>query len=181
MYNNCPSHWPFGLRFGSAAVHVLGLRVWIPLGAQMSLSCRYYVCCQVQVPALGWSLAQRSPSVCGVSECGVSERDRVASIIGRPWPTRGCCALGGGINNRTITNLRSSQETKCFSVKYAVTFHRKTSSWHNHEAQQDNLNLNVMPSKTNQKPYDTYFCNWWSLPHRFELLGFQFIDVSISD
>jgi hypothetical protein len=26
------------------------------------------------------------------TECGVSECDRVASIMRRPWPTRGCCA-----------------------------------------------------------------------------------------
>ena len=27
--------------------------------------------------------------------CGVSERDREASTVRRPWPTRGCCAMGG--------------------------------------------------------------------------------------
>jgi hypothetical protein len=32
------------------------------------------VCCQVQVSATGWSLVQRSPAECGVSEC-----DREAS------------------------------------------------------------------------------------------------------
>jgi hypothetical protein len=32
------------------------------------------VCCQVEVSATGWSLAQRSPTDCGVSEC-----DREAS------------------------------------------------------------------------------------------------------
>ena len=52
--------------------------------------CRYLVnvvCCQVEVPALGWSLLQRSPT-----ECGVCERDREAGII-RPWQTRDCCAM----------------------------------------------------------------------------------------
>jgi hypothetical protein len=49
------------------------------------------VCCQVEVSAWGWSPVQRSPTVCGVSEC-----DSEASIMWRPWPTRGCCALGGG-------------------------------------------------------------------------------------
>jgi hypothetical protein len=47
------------------------------------------VYCQVKVSAWGWSLVQRSPTECGVSEC-----DRKASIIRRPWPTRGCCAMG---------------------------------------------------------------------------------------
>ena len=30
--------------------------------------------------------------------CGVSERDREASIMRRHWPTRGCCAKGRGTN-----------------------------------------------------------------------------------
>jgi hypothetical protein len=33
----------------------------------MSLAC--VVCCQVEFPATGWSLFQRSPIECGVSEC----------------------------------------------------------------------------------------------------------------
>jgi hypothetical protein len=47
------------------------------------------VCCQVEVSASCWSLFQRSPTECGVSEC-----DREASIMRRPWLTRGCCAIG---------------------------------------------------------------------------------------
>ena len=39
------------------------------------------VCCQGEVPALGWSLVRRSPT-----ECGVSEWDREALITRRPWP-----------------------------------------------------------------------------------------------
>jgi hypothetical protein len=48
------------------------------------------LCCQVEVSATGWSLVQRSPTECGVSEC-----DRVASITRKAWPTptRGCCAV----------------------------------------------------------------------------------------
>jgi len=37
------------------------------------------------------ALAQRSPTECGVSEC-----DRDVSIMIKPWPIRGCCAMGGG-------------------------------------------------------------------------------------
>jgi len=37
------------------------------------------VCCQIEVSASGWSLVQRSPT-----ECGVSERDRAASITKSP-------------------------------------------------------------------------------------------------
>jgi hypothetical protein len=47
-------------------------------------------CCQIEVSASGCSLAQRSPTECGVSEC-----DREASITSRPWPTRGCAASTG--------------------------------------------------------------------------------------
>jgi hypothetical protein len=42
------------------------------------------VCCQVEVSASGRSLIQRSPTECDVSEC-----DREASIMRRPWPTGG--------------------------------------------------------------------------------------------
>jgi len=45
------------------------------------------VCCQVEVSATSRSLVQRSSTECGVSEC-----DREASIMRKPWPTRGCCA-----------------------------------------------------------------------------------------
>jgi len=50
------------------------------------------VCCQVEVSASGWSrwsLVQRSPTDCGVSEC-----DREDSIMRRSWPTGGCYAMG---------------------------------------------------------------------------------------
>jgi hypothetical protein len=40
------------------------------------------VCCQVEVPASGWSLVQRSPTKRGESDC-----DREALIMRRPWPT----------------------------------------------------------------------------------------------
>jgi hypothetical protein len=43
---------------------------------------------KVEVSASGSSLVQGSPTDCGVSEC-----DREASIIRRPWPTRGCRAI----------------------------------------------------------------------------------------
>jgi hypothetical protein len=53
------------------------------------------VCCQVEVSASGRSLMQMSPTGCGVSEC-----DRETSIMRRrPWPTRGCGALGKKIKN----------------------------------------------------------------------------------
>jgi hypothetical protein len=42
------------------------------------------VCCQVEAAASGWSLVQRSPN-----QCGISESDCGDSIM-RPWPIRGC-------------------------------------------------------------------------------------------
>ena len=47
------------------------------------------VCCQVEIPAMGWLLVQRIPTDCGVSEC-----DRKISTPRKPWPTRGCCVMG---------------------------------------------------------------------------------------
>ena len=43
---------------------------------------------QVGVSATGRSFVQRSPTECGMSEC-----DRKASIMRRPWPTRDCCVM----------------------------------------------------------------------------------------
>jgi hypothetical protein len=43
---------------------------------------------QVAASGSGRSVVQRSPTKCRVPEC-----DREASIIWRPWPTKGCCAM----------------------------------------------------------------------------------------
>jgi hypothetical protein len=48
--------WPCTLRHGSAAAPSLGLWVWIPPGAWMSVSLASVVCCQVEVSAMTWSL-----------------------------------------------------------------------------------------------------------------------------
>jgi len=61
--------------------------------SRLKHGCISYVsvmCCQVDVSASSLTLVQRSPT-----ECGVSEYDRVVSIIRRPWPSRGCCAIDG--------------------------------------------------------------------------------------
>jgi hypothetical protein len=111
--------WPRGLRRGSAIFRLLGSWLRIPPGLLLFiwtanvfvpggrgttvrhntqnntyhtklqyLSLVSVMCCQVEVSATGRSLVQRSPTVCGVSECY-----REASIMRRPWPTRGCCAI----------------------------------------------------------------------------------------
>jgi hypothetical protein len=50
----------------SAAAWLLGSRVRIPLRAWMFVSCVSMLCCpvQVEVSETGWSLVQRSPTVC---------------------------------------------------------------------------------------------------------------------
>jgi hypothetical protein len=58
------------------------LRVRILLGLRTSV---YSECCVLsgRRQCYGWSLAQRSPTNCGVSEC-----DSEASIMRRPWPNK---------------------------------------------------------------------------------------------
>jgi hypothetical protein len=65
------SQWPRGLRRGSAASRLLGLRVRILPRAWMSVCCE---CCVL----LGRGLCDGSPTECGVSEC-----DREASSMRR--------------------------------------------------------------------------------------------------
>jgi hypothetical protein len=87
------SQRPRGLRRGSASARLQGLRVRIPLGHGF-LSLVSFVYSQAEVSALSWSLVRRSPT-----ESGASEWDRKTSIMRRPWPIRGCCAIGRGEGN----------------------------------------------------------------------------------
>jgi hypothetical protein len=59
------------------------------------------VCCQVEVSATGWSLVQRSPTECGVSEC-----DREASKNEAIWAPKGLSSHWGG-GGRTSENVMS--------------------------------------------------------------------------
>jgi hypothetical protein len=80
------SQWPHLLRRGSVATRVFWL--WVPIlsRAWLPVSCEY---CVLSDRGLGlWSLVQRSLTECGVSEC-----DRKASIMRKPWPARGCWAM----------------------------------------------------------------------------------------
>ena len=78
--------WPRGLRCGSAAVRSLRLRVRIPPVAWMPVLCENSVLSGRSL-CVDWSLVQRSPTECGVSEC-----DGEASIMRRLWPATGCYA-----------------------------------------------------------------------------------------
>jgi hypothetical protein len=64
-------------RSGSAAARLLGLWGRIPPGALIFVPCKYCVLSD-KVSASGWSLVQRSPT-----ECGVSERDFESSIMSK--------------------------------------------------------------------------------------------------
>jgi hypothetical protein len=80
--------WPRGLRRGSAAVRLLGLRVRIPPGGQECLSAVSVVYCQVEVTVNGRSLVQDYPNECGVSGCdGEASMMRVPGPVGAvaPW------------------------------------------------------------------------------------------------
>ena len=50
----------------------------------MDVSLASVVYCQAEVSATGWSLVQRIPTECGVSEC-----DCEGPIMRSPWATRG--------------------------------------------------------------------------------------------
>jgi hypothetical protein len=94
---NCRSQWPCGLKRGSAAPRLLGLRVRIPPGVWSSVCCE---CCVLSGRGLCVGLITR-PAESYRLWC-VSECDCEASIMRRPWPTGGCLATGVGgclINN----------------------------------------------------------------------------------
>jgi hypothetical protein len=78
------SRWPRYLRCGFAAVRLLGFRVRIP-PRHGRLTLVSVLSCQVEVSETSWSLVQRSPTVCGVSEC-----DREASIHRRRNTDNSC-------------------------------------------------------------------------------------------
>jgi len=60
------------------------------------------VCRQVEVPATGRSLAQRSLTECGMCEC-----DRGNSKVRRPWFTKGCRAMKRIPSAINLTEIQS--------------------------------------------------------------------------
>ena len=70
------------------------------------------VCCQVKVSAAGWSLVQKSPTECGVSECdrGTSYRRPRPTRAVEPWEKKKHRFGVVTISDRTATfHLRSHQ------------------------------------------------------------------------
>jgi hypothetical protein len=73
------------------------------------------------ISASGWSLVQKSPNECGVSEC-----DREASKIRRPWPLGAVApwGRGWGINGYTVavqTNVSSMIQRPYLFINYLYT------------------------------------------------------------
>jgi len=101
----CSSRWPLAC---------MGLRVRIPSGYGY-LYVVSVVYCQVEVCVSSRSLVQRSPTDCGVSEC-----DHEASIMGRPWPNSGCFAV-----DKPTKCIKHKQQYNLFSLTRvsAVMFH----------------------------------------------------------
>ena len=63
------SQWPDGLRCGSAAARLTGLRVRISSGVWMPVSWECCVSCQIQVFATHKSLIHWNSTACVISEC----------------------------------------------------------------------------------------------------------------
>jgi hypothetical protein len=74
------SQWPSGLRRGSTDSCILGLQVRIPPGVWLSVSSK---CCVVR-SVTGRSLAQRSPTDCGVS-LSVTQKFKKMRGAGPRW------------------------------------------------------------------------------------------------
>jgi hypothetical protein len=80
------SQWPHGLKCGSAATQLLGLRVRVPYGAWMSVCCE---CCVLsKVSATGRLLVEGIlPSVVCLIECDIKTSYRMpgATRAVKPW------------------------------------------------------------------------------------------------
>ena len=69
------------------------------------------VCCQAKVSAADRSFIQRGPTA-----FGVSERDREASIMMRPWPTGAAVPGRSGIPHLDKNNIKSNHKlTRVFT------------------------------------------------------------------
>jgi hypothetical protein len=64
------------------------------------------VCCQVEISASCLLLVLMSPIECGVSEC-----DREASIMRRPWPT------GGLLRRKNISHVTRKLRSEKLSCR----------------------------------------------------------------
>jgi hypothetical protein len=99
---------PSGLRRGSTAARLLGLRVLILVGAWMPVL--WVLCCQVEVSATGQYLVQRSPTECSVLLC-VTYKPRARGSPGSRWAV----TPGGGGELEFISGIRVVPPGRAFS------------------------------------------------------------------
>ena len=104
--------WSCGQRFGSATCWDCGLNSRQAHGRLPLVS---VVCCQVEVSVTSWSFIQWSPTECGVSEC-----DRKASIMRRPWLTKGCCAMKKCVVDWYRKQLQDTPTWECLGTWQSV-------------------------------------------------------------
>jgi hypothetical protein len=101
------SQWLRSLTRAHATVRLLELWVQIPPGAWMSVSC---VCYVSSSRGLCVGLITRTESS---TDCGVFEGGCKASIMGRLWPIKGCCAT----EKRYIPHIQESKRRQSQIIK----------------------------------------------------------------
>jgi hypothetical protein len=94
---------------GSAGLNAVGMHKCLPVVSVL--------CCQVEVFASGWSLGQRSPTECGVSEC-----DREVSIMRKSWSIRGWSAI------KRWTQIERQRNLHFQALSIGDTVHRQLCS-----------------------------------------------------
>jgi len=96
----------------SAATPLFGLKSRVPPRTWTSVCCECYVLSVICDLCL-WSLVQKSPNQCGVSEC-----NRETSIMKKPWPTTDCYAIKcAGNHTKRLLKIREHQSNQ-HSPKY---------------------------------------------------------------
>jgi hypothetical protein len=138
------SKWPRGLRRGSAAASLLGLRVRIPPGAWMSVCCEYCVYGEVEVSASGWSLVQRSPTECVFLSVIVKPRKRGAPIprwAAAPQKKRAphnhvrllrACAAGSATRLLRLRPVITSKKKRISHLQWYRDYHYSRYGWRQH-------------------------------------------------
>jgi hypothetical protein len=101
--HGCRSQWPSGIKRGSAAARLLGLRVRILPGG-MDVCLLWELCV---LSGRGLCDGPLTRPACGASQCN---REALAM---RPWPIRGCCAIGGGKKWRRMTSTHEWRALGC--------------------------------------------------------------------
>jgi len=114
------SQWPRDLRRSSAAARLLGLWVWIPLGALMFVWCE---CCVLLGRGLCDGLITR-PEEFYRLWCVVA-CDLETSWMRRPWPPGGCCAPPTPQKKRMESSINTAVLNYTVSYFKQNNFHQR--------------------------------------------------------